>query len=742
MGPFLRIAKRDFDHVTHNVIALVVCIGMVVIPSFYAWFNIAGSWDPYGNTANLKVALANSDEGYKSSLLPVQINIGERTVTELSASEKVGYVVTDEEDAVEGVQSGKYYAAIVIPKDFSRKMLTVLTDDSKKPEVIYYNNAKRNAIASIVTSKASTAVKETIDETFSATVTEVGAATLSQFGDYLNDAEFQALASKLGEAAEKSSGSMRDAASTLDTYSSLVGSMRSISSSATGVADQSLQSVLDAGGTLRQTASGVRDLDSGINGATDAVNSALQKSSSSFDDVESALDDAFDTAGSKSDALSDRLGQVKDVVDGKRAELQALDDQINSQDQIIRTLHDRQEAGSVAYERTDEYILQIDGLKSDVEDAIQRLQALSDSIQQTRNDLSTYKGDAEEARTKLKALAADGKSAVSKVSDSYEGDLKGSLGTLASSIDDAAATADQVSGELKDAVSSLSAATSSADKNLQGAQDSLDSASAKLREGADKLDDLRARISAALASGDLDTLRAILSADPSALAAFISSPVQVDRTAVFPVENNGSAMAPFYTTLCLWVGGVVLAALVRCEPSERAMRETGAKPRHAYFGRLVFFLAIGFMQTLVALLGDLYFLGIQCQHPILFLLTGTLASTVFINVIYALTYSFGDVGKAIAVVLMVIQVAGSGGTFPMQMLPDAFQAVYPWLPFVHSENAMRAAMFGIYGNDYAIEMAKLACFLLPALLLGLLLRKPVVRLNHWIEEKLESTKLM
>lgn len=742
MGPFLRIAKRDFDHVTHNVIALVVCIGMVVIPSFYAWFNIAGSWDPYGNTANLKVALANSDEGYKSSLLPVQINIGERTVSELSASEKVGYVVTDEEDAVEGVKSGKYYAAIVIPKDFSRRMLTVLTDDSQKPEVIYYNNAKRNAIASIVTSKASAAVKETIDETFSATVTEVGAATLSQFGDYLNDAEFQALASKLGEAAEKGSGSMRDAASTLDTYSSLVGSMRSISSSATGVADQSLQNVLDAGGTLRQTASGVRDLDSGINGATDAVNSALQKSSSSFDDVESALDDAFDTAGSKSDSLSDRLGQVKDVVDGKRTELQALDGQINSQDQIIRTLHDRQEAGSVAYERTDEYILQIDGLKSDVEDAIQRLQALSDSIQQTRDDLSTYKGDAEDARAKLKALAADGKSAVSQVSDSYEGDLKGSLGSLASSIDDAAATADQVSGELKDAISSLSTATSNADKSLQGAQDSLDFASAKLREGADKLDDLRAKISAALASGDLDTLRAILSADPSALAAFISSPVQVDRTAVFPVENNGSAMAPFYTTLCLWVGGVVLAALVRCEPSERAMRETGAKPRHAYFGRLVFFLAIGFMQTLVALLGDLFFLGIQCEHPILFLLTGTLASTVFINIIYALTYSFGDVGKAIAVVLMVIQVAGSGGTFPMQMLPDAFQAVYPWLPFVHSENAMRAAMFGIYGNDYAIEMAKLACFLLPALLLGLLLRKPVVHLNHWIEEKLESTRLM
>lgn len=99
-------------------------------------------------------------------------------------------------------------------------------------------------------------------------------------------------------------------------------------------------------------------------------------------------------------------------------------------------------------------------------------------------------------------------------------------------------------------------------------------------------------------------------------------------------------------------------------------------------------------------------------------------------------------GKAIAVVLMVIQVAGSGGTFPREMLPQAFQAIYPFLPFVHAENAMRAAMFGLYGNDFWVSLGTLAGFIVPALLLGLVLRKPIIRLNEWVERKLESTKLM
>ena len=133
---------------------------------------------------------------------------------------------------------------------------------------------------------------------------------------------------------------------------------------------------------------------------------------------------------------------------------------------------------------------------------------------------------------------------------------------------------------------------------------------------------------------------------------------------------------------------------------------------------------------------------IGAAGALLFLLAGWAASFVFVNIIYALTASFGDVGKAVAVLLMVIQVAGSGGSFPVQMLPEGFQAIYPFLPFVHSENAMRAAMFGLYGNDFWMELGLLLSYVVVSLVIGLGLRRPALTLTEWMERKLESTKVM
>ena len=151
-----------------------------------------------------------------------------------------------------------------------------------------------------------------------------------------------------------------------------------------------------------------------------------------------------------------------------------------------------------------------------------------------------------------------------------------------------------------------------------------------------------------------------------------ASPVSVERTAVYPVENNGSAMAPLYTTLAIWIGGVVLAALVRATPSEDALAETGCSHAGAYLGRLALFCAVGVAQAALIAGGDLAFLGVQCANPALFVRACVASSVVYVNLIFSLTTSFGDVGKAVAVVLMVIQVAGSGGTFPPQMLPVSY----------------------------------------------------------------------
>ena len=337
---------------------------------------------------------------------------------------------------------------------------------------------------------------------------------------------------------------------------------------------------------------------------------------------------------------------------------------------------------------------------------------------------------------------ASAKGSLAQVQKDYEDSVRGSLQGLASQIDSAAANADSIVGSIRQTLDSVGSAAQDASGSLGGAKDSLDATASELDQLAGRLSGLQAQVKDALDSDDINQVRDILSASPSQLASFISAPVSIDRNAIFPIENNGSAMTPFYTTLSIWIGGVILCALVKASPSEAALRETGCGHGESYVGRIALFLSVGVLQTLLICLGDLYFLGVQCAHPVLFVFAGLVSSFTYINIIFALTASFGDVGKAIAVVLMVLQVAGSGGTFPMQMLPAPFQAIYPYLPFVHSANAMRAAMFGLYGADYWAELVTLLSFTIPFLLLGLVLRRPVIRLNEWVEHKIESTKVM
>ena len=273
-----------------------------------------------------------------------------------------------------------------------------------------------------------------------------------------------------------------------------------------------------------------------------------------------------------------------------------------------------------------------------------------------------------------------------------------------------------------------------------------------------------ASVSSMSDSGESDELRALATANASTLSTLISAPVALHRVSVYPIANYGSAMAPFYTILSIWVGAIILCAMLKVTISDREKAHVlglgdtlpriagpsgpgnasrwGLRLDHEYFGRYAIFALLALLQGTLVCLGDTYFLGVQANHALQFLAVGWLAALVFSNIVYTLTVSFGDIGKAVAVVLLVMQVAGSGGTFPIETLPKFFQMLYPFLPFPHAIDAMHAAMAGSYGNEYLLDMVYLALFLIPSLLLGLVLRKPVIRLNNWVSHNLESTKVM
>ena len=164
---------QDLKRISTNVVAIVVLIGLTVIPSLYAWFNTLSNWDPYGtdSTSRIKVAVASDDPGV--TIDGVTVNIGDQIISNLKANTTIGWVFTDStQEAIDGVYSGDYYAALVLPSDFTSDMVSFLSDSLEHPQIQYYCNQKKNAIAPKITDKAKKAVQSQTNSTFVNTLTK------------------------------------------------------------------------------------------------------------------------------------------------------------------------------------------------------------------------------------------------------------------------------------------------------------------------------------------------------------------------------------------------------------------------------------------------------------------------------------------------------------------------------------------------------------------------------------------
>lgn len=736
MRNIIAIFKRDLSRIRGSVVALIVAVGLVIVPTLYAWFNIAGSWDPYGNTGNLKVAVANSDDGYMSDLIPVRVNIGDTVVSALRENDQLDWRFVSESDAVEGVRSGEYYAAVVIPENFSSRMMTVFSSEAEHAEIVYYENQKANAIAPRVTDKAASTVRQQIDETFAKTISDVGLATTSSLLEFMDGDQIAAYAGNLSGTLAGAITTLRDASGSVDEFAGLL-------QSSTGLLDSTSDLLASAGAANENAEALVSDAKTGLSGMHDAldaavaaINQSLKDSAGDYDAAAKAIDEAFGAADAHVSLTVTQLRDASADV-AKRAS-----DMRDVQDNILAVERDV-EGSNLPEKLKAELVQKIDIVANTVGNVANQQELLAKHLSDAAASLETGAADARAKAQAVKDGIAEAKGSIGGVKDSYNATLKQQIGDLSDAVADVARRGSDMADDLGATVTDLSHAASALSDDLAGAHEVLAGASADLVSAADDLQRLKEGLDTAVTSGDLDRVRELIGSDPAALADALAAPVALDRQAVYHIKNYGSAMAPFYTTLSIWVAGIVLAAMLKANVDEADVKALGNPRLHElYLGRYAFFALLAFAQATLVCAGDLLFFGIQCEHPFQFMLVGWLAGFVFSNMIYTLTVSFGDIGKAIAVVLLVMQVAGSGGTFPIEMTADFFQAVYPFLPFTHAINAMHAAMAGAYGMEFWIELGTLALYLIPSLALGLVFRRPVIRANRWIIEKLEETKLM
>lgn len=590
MKNIIKVFLNDCKHIGRNVVALVVVMGLAVLPSLYAWFNILSNWDPYGpeSTSNIKVAVAYDDTGINIS--GMDINISTNIVEALKTNDTIGWVFTDSTDeAIEGVWSGDYYAALIMPADFSKDMVSFLADNMTHPEIIYYTNQKKNAIAPKITDKAKTAVQQQVNATFISTLTEA----IMKSADVADNI-----------------GNKNKADSTLESGSDSM--------------NNSLIDILIA--------------------KFQVINTQVV----TFDNVLSALSNIMTTAQTSADTAKDISPDISGTFEGERAILNELNKTIGQSSLIDSSLF------------------------STISHDIDAVSGYMNSISSIYNDMG-YNID-------------DFNKSISQMGESINNTL-----VMVRNIED------------------------------------------NLNETTNKLVEFKN-------SGVYSLLQTAISFNTDELASFISAPVAITTEDLYPITNYGSAMSPFYSVLSIWVGALILVAIihVKVHPFD------GIKVNsvEAFFGRYITFFLIGQAQALLITLGDLFFIGIQCIHPFKFWFAAAFTSFVFTMITYSLTVAFENVGEAAAVVIMVIQVAGAGGTFPIQCLPAIYQAIYKYLPFTYAMDALRECVGGTYSWYYWKCILALLVYVGICLFIGLVIAKPCRKLNAIVDKSKEKSEIM
>lgn len=730
-----KIFTGDLKKLVKQPFALVIIIGLCVIPSLYAWFNIFANWDPYANTGGIPVAVVSLDKDYTRKDGSV-VNMGESVLESLHSNTSVKWIFLDtEEEAREGVEAGKYYAAIVITDKFTYSMYNVFSDDFENPSLIYYQNQKSNAIATKITDTVAGTLQNTINETF----IKVAATTIFEEGNSVSD-QMQ------GDSyVEEFCADLEELNDNLKEYSTMIDTFRAgndrLEAAITHVNYEIpvMQKKLDATtASLNQSSQNLSSTRDTLSNFSTNVDTSMSTIQTSLEDMKKILDQS---------KLADDTAQMTKDLNKVARDTNTLNGQVNN---LLAALIEQRVQGSVS--GGDASTGSGSGNTAATDAAIEALKAMQKELDMMNTVIgSVLESTDEQAAEKAKVNVNNAMNNLKNVIDSCENSVSNMQGiyknNLVPQMQKVLTNMSDSLNQVTNLVNTLSSTVQNIGVVMEGVGDAVDGTSESLGQIqgvvdgiSQKLTDLTEQLEGASEEEMMDILVRFLGGDPDSLGAYFASPVTMETIAMYPVATYGSAMTPFYSTLAIWVGSTILVALVKVKASPKNLKNV--QSYQLYFGRYLLFLLLAQIQAAIIVAGDLWLLKVNIVEPGLFFLAASFTATAFSLLIYSLTLAFGDVGKAVCVIVMVLQIAGSSGTFPIELLPDIYQKIYIFFPFPYAITAMREALAGMYGTAYMAALAKLILFMLEGLLIGLVIRIPFVKLNHFVEERMEDTELM
>lgn len=696
MRTVFQIFANDLRSVVSNFFALVLVLGIGVFPAAYAWINLYAVNDPYVNTGNMPVAIASNDKGIEQD--GEHINASFDVQDSLKDNDSIGWVFTDtEQEAIDGVRSGQYYAAIVFEDNFTYNMYHVeetLIDD--EPSITYYSNHKKNAVAPKITDAAAKAVLKQINSKYLETV-------------------FREVFKGTGEAADTLE---LDSDRSVDDILTQLTLARDALQDYDKAISMSAESSEQARSSLQQAKKDLHGKRSDIKQRARSAKKEIKKTEKKLTKINKQIKKRIDALNGQVDELDETLMKLqKPVSETEKAKL--LDKALTRTDSVLTRLQElrallpndpRTTAGKGAVETL-----------GNMTKRAQKIKKLLEKAQ--RNPGAEIDPQIFEASKMLKSadLAPHFKLVIAE--------LKTALTLITPLVSAGGETLDDVDPVID-----------GAGNTLEGLEASLVQIQPMIRSLEKKLGEIIDKVESADESDRAEVLTEMLGGDPDEYSKFFVNLVEVETNEIYKAETFGTGMLPFYTAIALWVGGVMMISVL----STRIRRKKFPKATEieGFFGRFLTFFIVGQIQAAVIVGGEMLLFGFAPTNPGFLYLAAAIAALAFDLLIFGLVLALGNIGKAIVVVLMVLQIAGSSGTFPIELLPDVFGKIYLFFPFPYAINAMREALSGMYGNVYIINLAELMLFGLVGILLGVFVRKPFEGVDRFVSEKMEETEVL
>lgn len=706
------ILYKDCQEVLKNRLITIIVVALMIFPSLYAWFNIEAFWDPYGNTKNLSVAIVNQDKDYEFK--NQKLNFGNDIVKNLKENKSLDWNFVNSKTAVEGLNTGRYYAILTIPKDFTKSLMSVTQVDVRKARIIYTTNEKTNAIAEKITDQGANKLQAKISNHLIQVISKTSLGAMGGISNMTDD-----ITPKLTE--------MKKSLQTLDAQ--LVNSKKLAENNKNmiGDLDKSLASSKASLDAIKRTMNSAKKINDDIGSmATDAT-SGIQNSSvslkSALRDVSRILESSVNLAQSLN-SIGDKgvqqavisIGNIKDKIDQAAI-------RVNNISQVLNDIN------VVNSNVLNNAVTRLNNDYRSLTDASSRLAGIIDQVNSasslTYSQVQDIVNIVADSNKGINDIISDFDDLVTRPLSRVNGNVSTITGDIRSMVD----STGQLYPSVNNFINTASTLNGRVGSSITILESSIDILRGQVSDSIKMIDEIQN-------NKDLKAFNNVIKSNILERADFIKNPVEIKEEKLYKMANYGSSMAPFYSVLAAWVGVIILSTILSTEPSKQY------RSIDRYLGRLSFFLILSLIQSIIISTGDLLLLGVTAKEPVLFILILMLCSIAFCILIFTLVSCFKTLGKGIAMFLLVIQIGGSGGTFPVQMTPTFFRTINSVIPFTYGINACREAIGGVYMQNLLGDIGALLLFAIIPLIFGIMFKEDINDLLEPLSEKFEKSFLM